>query len=407
MRRWGAGKHVMGMLPGYAAKALLPEEQGRVERHLAGCASCRQALERLAAVNRALSDVALVPAPDRLWNGIEARLTDKPVASTNHVLHSGYAALSGSDSWAGQLAEGSRNRPTNLNVISRLAWRLIGTAAVMAGSLLTTILAGDKQWEQGGSERVAATVPQNVASWKVNRLRGTPFVGRVRVADAARLRVGESLVTGKGDSARVEVADIGQVDVAPNSRLRLVDTRKNLHRLALDRGELSAHVLAPPRLFMVDTPSAVAVDLGCSYTLNVDAAGNTRLQVTTGHVSLENGAMGVEVPAGAICLTHKGVGTGTPFFGKAPTKFKAALQKFDFENGGEAALQTILETARLQDTLTLFHLLPRVSEAQRERVINGLLTYVTFPDGVTRSGIGKLNPQMLEAWKAQMEFFWY
>jgi hypothetical protein len=56
--------------------------------------------------------------------------------------------------------------------------------------------------------------------------------------------------------------------------------------LSLERGALHARIAAPPRLFIVDTPSAMAVDLGCEYKLDVDAAGNSRLHVTSGFVAL-------------------------------------------------------------------------------------------------------------------------
>ena len=36
---------------------------------------------------------------------------------------------------------------------------------------------------------------------------------------------------------------------------------------------MSARIWAPPRLFYVNTPSAVAEDLGCAYTLEVDDLG--------------------------------------------------------------------------------------------------------------------------------------
>jgi len=54
---------------------------------------------------------------------------------------------------------------------------------------------------------------------------------------------------------------------------------------------------APPRLVIVETASARAVDLGCAYTLSVDAAGGRRLRVTSGWVALETPDGSVYVPA--------------------------------------------------------------------------------------------------------------
>ena len=56
------------------------------------------------------------------------------------------------------------------------------------------------------------------------------------------------------------------MDLGPDSELRA--TGKN--RLALHRGSLHAFIWARPGKFVVDTPSARALDLGCEYTINVD-----------------------------------------------------------------------------------------------------------------------------------------
>ena len=109
------------------------------------------------------------------------------------------------------------------------------------------------------------------ASWEVTRLERVP--GGETVAGVERLRVGEWLETGESSSARVKVGAIGQVEIEPRTRLRLVDAGAASHRLALDRGVLHARIWAPPGSFFVDTPSAVAVDLGCEYTLAVDETG--------------------------------------------------------------------------------------------------------------------------------------
>ena len=110
--------------------------------------------------------------------------------------------------------------------------------------------------------------------------------------EAARggvLPVGAWLETATGSEASVRIADIGDVTLLGGSRLRAVATGPDQHRLELARGTLRARVTAPPRLFVVDTPHAAAVDLGCAYELEVDDTGRTRLRVTTGMVSLEGG----------------------------------------------------------------------------------------------------------------------
>ena len=76
------------------------------------------------------------------------------------------------------------------------------------------------------------------------------------------------------------MGNIGEVEVDPNTRVRLVRARETEHRLRLARGTLHVTISAPPRYFVVDTPSAVATDLGCMYTLEVGPDGIGRLNVT-------------------------------------------------------------------------------------------------------------------------------
>ena len=52
------------------------------------------------------------------------------------------------------------------------------------------------------------------------------------------------------------------------------------NRLALERGRIYATILAPPQKFFVETPSALAVDLGCAYSLEVIDTGETILFVS-------------------------------------------------------------------------------------------------------------------------------
>jgi hypothetical protein len=151
----------------------------------------------------------------------------------------------------------------------------------------------------------------------------------------------------------------------------------------------------------------MAVDLGCAYKLEVDDAGNSKLYVTSGYVSLERGALESIVPAGAFCFTRHGQGVGTPFFASATPELGAALMRFDFEGGGAASLATVITEARAEDTLTLWHLLPRVNKEERARLFDVIASFVAPPEGVTREGVLRLDKKMLEAWRIEMETFWF
>ena len=244
-------------------------------------------------------------------------------------------------------------------------------------------------------------------SWEVARLAGKPTIGANQIEGSGRLAVGEWLETDGTSRAKINVADIGQVDIGPNSRVRLVGTRSTEHRLSLQRGRLHAFISAPPRLFIVETPSATAIDLGCSYTLEVDDAGRSILHVTSGWVALEMKGRESIVPAGAICVTQPGKGPGTPYFDDVSARFREALSRLDFHNGGAKALSIVLAEAREYDTLTLWHLLSRVEGSERKRVYERLATLITPPQGVTREGVLRLDKGMLDLWKKDLEWAWF
>ena len=245
------------------------------------------------------------------------------------------------------------------------------------------------------------------ASWEVVRLTGAPRVGSERIGAIGRLKVGQWLETDRASRARIELADIGQVKIEPNTRLRLVEARPNEHRLALARGALHARVLAPPRLFFVDTPSAEAVDLGCAYSLSVDPAGRGLLRVTWGRVAFVLHGRESVVPAGARCETRPGIGPGTPCFEDAPAALRQALEQLDVGNGGDRVLQVVLAQARRRDSLTLWHLLLKVSPAEQSWVYDRLAALVPPPPGVTREGVLHRDPHMLDLWQAEVEMVWW
>jgi hypothetical protein len=241
---------------------------------------------------------------------------------------------------------------------------------------------------------------QAQASWQVARLGGSP--------STEVIRVGEWLQTDASSRARITVGNIGVVEVEPNTRVRLVAASPTEHRLTLARGEISATVTAPPRLFLVDTPASTAVDLGCAYKIKTDESGNGVLRVTSGWVSLEWKGRESLVPAGADCRTRSRTGPGTPYFADASEDLQQALAAFDFGGGSKTGdvLETILSEARVRDTLTLWHLLSRVDPAERVRVFNRMVELVPLPASVSREKALQLDPAALKSWKEELAWKW-
>lgn len=285
-------------------------------------------------------------------------------------------------------SEGAPVAPLRRRPLTR--WLLLAAAAalvVSGGALL-----------RSRAPQVTIAAP----SFAVERLEGAPRVGASPFEKLAALAVGEWLSTDARSRARIAVADIGAVEVGTNSRVRLTTTGPSEHRLDLERGSISARVDAPPRLFVVGTEAATAVDLGCAYQLEVDDRGHGRLQVTSGWVALEGAGRSSMVGAGFDCETRPGKGPGTPSRVDASSSLREALSRFDFEGGRETALRGDLKMAGPRDALTVWHLIPRVSAAFRGEVVTRLAELSPRPASLTEEQIMALDAAALDRWRVSI-----
>ena len=299
----------------------------------------------------------LVEAPEAIWRSIEAALEAR--------------------------------RPRQAQPFIRWRWAAVATAMLA--------LSGAAYWR-------LAQPPG--AQWEVLRLAGSPSVAGKAIRGAGRIGAGEWIETDARSRATVKVGEIGSVEIAPGTRVRVVTERPSEHRLALARGEIRATISAPPKLFFVDTAAGTAVDLGCEYALSADERGFGLLRVTKGWVSFQWKGVESLVPAGASCRTQPQAGPGIPYFDDAPESLKQALESFGFEKGGYDALGAILSESRVRDTLTLWHLLSRVEPSDRGRVFDRMAALTPVPAGVSREQALKLDSGTLQRWREELAWTW-
>lgn len=409
--------HYISVLSAFIDRELSKEEQQTVGEHLMVCAACRREHDRIRIAAGFAAHIERTDAPKSVWTRIEGELQKAT---------------------AFEIPRSSRRYPAIVGYVAAAVFAVVFVAlgysflsggkggidqariesAPQAGDPATAQRAPDIQQIQPantalpvtGSDTTAnvetrATAVQSAGSFEFETIAGKPTVGSLSTASS--LSVGDYLETDSTSKALIEVANIGNVEVRPNSRVKLVRTSSKEHRIALERGSLHAKIFAPPRLFIVDTPSATAVDLGCEYTLDVDEAGNNRLHVTSGFVALEAGRRESIVPAGAVCLTRKGKGLGTPYSAETSETFRGALERFDFGGGGSRSVDSMLSSSTFYDMISLWHLLSRVDRVDRGRIYDTLARYVAPPDDVSRDGIIALDKRMLEAWRQEVERAWF
>jgi hypothetical protein len=254
---------------------------------------------------------------------------------------------------------------------SRVPWML-----AVAASLLVV---GGALWMAWQRTRPA---------WQVATVHGTPSM--------KRLAKGQMISTDAQSQAHLNLTDVGEVDVEPNTRLSVLAIRPDEQRLKLERGTIHALIWAPPGRFIVNTPSAQTVDLGCQYTLNVDTDGVGLVEVTVGWVAFENDGREAFIPAGAACVTRPGKGPGIPYYQDASNELIGAVHRFDAD-ADHPAIAQILKDARPRDAISLWHLLRRVQPSDRGRVYDRLAQFITVPAGVTREGALEGDPRMIDS----------
>lgn len=328
-------------------------KRARIESHLAKCERCHRELDNMSFASRMISNL------------------DIPEAIPDEV-----------PEWS--------NKPLQPAQARHRYWQVLIPVATV---LLIAILASLWFYARPRAQ-----------SLEVVRLLGEPRIGTEKIDRRGNLKTGETLETDDDSRAMIEVAEIGQVEIDSNTAIRLVRSAQNEQRFALDKGRIHASILARPRVFFVETPSALAVDLGCSYSLEVDEQGASYLYVTSGWVALILNDRESLVPAGAICITKPGIGPGTPYLQSASLTFKQALSKIDFEGGAPEYLKTLIAEARREDALTLWNLLPRVELSEREQVYNRLLELVPAPSGVNKENVLALDRHALDSWRESVEF---
>jgi anti-sigma factor RsiW len=346
-------KHLSDTLAAYSDGQLPPAEASEARAHVAECARCRAAVDEHQFVAGMMRGLALVEAPASIWTSLEQAW---PNAARHDV---------------------SRRRHVEARTLRALALAAMVIMAIGA-----------------------------VALWHINRSAPYDVVRIDAGSSTGRVSIGEWIETDASSRTRIKIGEIGTVDLAPNTRMQLVAAQPNGHRLNLARGLISAQILAPPRLFFVETASSTVVDLGCAYTMEVDEAGAGRLRVTAGWASLEWDQIESLVPAGASCPTRPGRGPGTPAFDDASERLKQALFDFDYSGGGRQAVDVVLAESRQRDTLTLWHLLSRVEPEQRSRIFDRMAALTPVPNGVTRERALALDPATLKFWREELAWTW-
>ncbi len=243
---------------------------------------------------------------------------------------------------------------------------------------------------------IAAAVLIGISSWLFqspqNGWQFEKLSVQGEVQQHSLLPAGGVLETDSASHASVRVADIGTLDLEPNTHVTLISNRARDYRVFLDHGTIHALITAPPRNFFVDAPGVVAVDLGCKYTMQVDHSGRGRLEVELGWVAFESKGRESFIPAGAACSTSRENGPGIPVLLKSSPEFKAAVARYE----SDGTLDPVLANASRDDAFSLWHILQRVPSEQRKVVYRRMQAIA--PAQVSEQAALQLDRKALDDW---------
>ena len=260
----------------------------------------------------------------------------------------------------------------------------------------------------------AVVLAVGIAAWWSWRWTWTPGASWATEIDSVSqpapgirtaLAVDKPLQLPPTNSARVNIARIGTMRVAPGSAITLAETTSVRHRVVLDRGAVSVRIFAPPGMFAFGTPSGTVRDLGCIFDLAVDRDGTARLRVDTGWVQMDNDFGESLIPAGASASMHRLLRPGVPIYDDASDAFARAVRSA--QDGGDAAeqseLETILGTARRRDVLTLLMLAKDSRTDLRRRLLLRAAELWPPPSGVSVESIVAGDRDPLWQWHAALD----
>ncbi|WP_109488467.1 FecR domain-containing protein [Occallatibacter savannae] len=263
------------------------------------------------------------------------------------------------------------------------------------------------------SATAAVLIIVAVISWHTTsskqRITATAIIGAPRIDEvpmaSASLDVGSRIETGFLDRVRIQVGDMGWVQVEPDSILRLIENRPERRRFRLEHGEILARISAPPAAFIVETPVARAIDLGCTYHLRFSQSGEGAIEVTEGWVEVDRGFEQTLVPAGASA-NFRPRGISPSYMQKTSPEFRdAMLEWWDSPNPSlrSTALARLLSSATKQDAYTLLNMLHRSPPEDRAGIYDRLNQLVPAPREVSRAAVLAGEARAEDAWWTVVE----
>ena len=361
----------------YTKGFLLDEVRVEIHEHLSFCSNCKNVFDEIITIHSGKGVKKKIIEPRKeVWEGVHKRSEKNHAAKK--IIPKFFPFVPDKNLETDQL---NFNLNFKLAQIEDNKWFTIaGVVSVLALGVIFALMIFDKSPNQ---------------FWTAEKISGYPVIESHILTDRGIIKIGEKLITDSESRARLKIGTIGEIDVEPQSEVKIIETKTSEYRLVLSKGRLSVRTWSAPKFFSIKTPTALVKDLGCIYYLSVDEKSSTKLHVKSGWLLMEDKDKKSLIPTGASCYSEISTGLGTPFLNDASNMFKESLYRLDFENGDKAELEIILSESRQKDLITLIHMLKRGDQESRGKIYDRIFQLFKIPQRITRDGIVKGNKDML------------
>lgn len=245
-------------------------------------------------------------------------------------------------------------------------------------------------------------ITSSSTSWNVSAVTGTTKIGDDIVKGAAGFAPGDAMETFGESYARIEVPDIGTIDVNPFTVLTNVDKKNTLE---IKKGSITANFQNSKNIFHFIIPSANVSDfnLNSSYSITVSDEGISEISVSAGWVDVESDNAEVIIPKYYKVEVSKGKGCGIPFHFSADQEFIDLINELAFRSR-ETILSQIVKRASLKDAVTLWNIFSRVDHEYRKLVYKKLNELVPHPENIEEEKFLQLDEESMLKWLQEIEW---
>lgn len=239
--------------------------------------------------------------------------------------------------------------------------------------------------------------------WKIISIDGIIFVNGMPMVNND-LNQSSSLFSDLNSKAKLAVPKVGIIELSGNTLIVLEKAKDGDNEVAVKKGKVRVvNSKSNPDLTLTVNKTEF-VNKGGEFELDVSELRITNLKVETGYIDIVQNEKHYLVNHKNTCVIKPGLRPGLPVHFDATLAFKNAVDLFDYSNGGEHAVESIINNAKQTDMLTLLALIPYVSSLQRQILFQEISNRFPPPETVTMAGVIRLDEDMLRKWWEEIEW---